>query len=61
MTELPYIEGYRVKLLLKWSDKDEEVEVTDVTMPYSITKQLDHIIDMIEEEEQYNARGGDDE
>lgn len=61
MSELPYIEGYRVKLLLKWSDKDEEVEVTDVTMPYSITKQLDHIIDMIEEEEQYNARGGDDE
>lgn len=61
MTEAPYIEGYRVKLLLKWSDKDEEVEVTDVTMPYSITKQLDHIIDMIEEEEQYNARGGDDE
>lgn len=61
MSEAPYIEGYRVKLLLKWSDKDEEVEVTDVTMPYSITKQLDHIIDMIEEEEQYNARGGDDE
>ena len=59
MSEAPYIEGYRVKLLLKWSDKDEEVEVTDVTMPYSITKQLDHIIDMIEEEEQYNARGGD--
>ena len=61
MTEAPYIEGYRVKLLLKWSDKEEEVEITDVTMPYSITKQLDHIIDMIEEEEQYNSRGGDDE